>query len=47
MRILFCSHDQQLVSSVANRIAEIAPAGGIGRMMEFDEYIEDELWGNY
>ncbi|MDO8721442.1 MAG: hypothetical protein Q7J31_04350 [Syntrophales bacterium] len=35
--ILFCSHYQQLVYSVANMIAEITPAGGIGRMMGFDE----------
>ena len=39
--ILFCSHDQQLVSSVADRIVEITPAGIIDRMMGFDEYRED------
>ncbi|MBI4619258.1 MAG: ATP-binding cassette domain-containing protein [Desulfobacterales bacterium] len=40
--ILFCSHDQQLVSSVADRIVEITPAGVIDRMMGFDEYLQNE-----
>ncbi|MFA4910962.1 MAG: ATP-binding cassette domain-containing protein [Desulfobacteria bacterium] len=40
--ILFCSHDKQLVSSVADRIVEITPAGVIDMMMGFDEYLEDE-----
>ncbi len=39
--VLFSSHDQQLVSTVANRIVEITPAGVIDRMMGFDEYLEN------
>jgi ATPase subunit of ABC transporter with duplicated ATPase domains len=39
--VLFSSHDQQLVSTVANRIVEITPAGVIDRMMGFDEYREN------
>ncbi len=37
--VLFSSHDQQLVSTVADRIVEITPAGVIDRMMGFDEYL--------
>ena len=39
--VLFSSHDQQLVSTVADRIVEITPAGVIDRMMGFDEYREN------
>jgi ATPase subunit of ABC transporter with duplicated ATPase domains len=39
--ILFASHDHEFVSTVANRIIEIAPTGFIDRMMGFDEYLED------
>jgi len=39
--LLFVSHDHQLVSTVANRIVEITPAGIIDRMMGFDEYLEN------
>jgi len=39
--VLFSSHDQQLVSTVADRIVEITPAGVIDRMMGFDEYLEN------
>ena len=37
--VLFSSHDQQLVSTVADRIVEITPAGIIDRIMSFDEYL--------
>jgi ATPase subunit of ABC transporter with duplicated ATPase domains len=37
--LLFASRDHQLVSTVANRIVEITPAGIIDRMMGFDEYL--------
>jgi len=40
--VLFSSHDREFVSSVANRIAEITPAGIIDRMMGFEEYLDDE-----
>jgi ATPase subunit of ABC transporter with duplicated ATPase domains len=39
--VLFCSHDHQFVSTVANRVVEITPAGVIDRVMGFDEYLED------
>ena len=38
--ILFASHDHEFVSTVANRIVEIAPGGVIDRVMTFDEYLE-------
>ncbi len=38
---LFASHDHEFVSTVANRIVEITPAGIIDRVMGFDEYLED------
>ncbi|MBP1752528.1 MAG: transporter related protein [Geobacteraceae bacterium] len=38
--VLFCSHDHQFISTVANRIVEITPAGVIDRAMGFDEYLE-------
>ena len=37
--VLFASHDHQFVSTVANRIVEIAPEGVIDVMMDFDEYL--------
>jgi len=40
--ILFNSHDHEFISSIANRIVEITPAGVIDRMMGFEEYIENE-----
>jgi ATPase subunit of ABC transporter with duplicated ATPase domains len=39
--VLFSSHDQQLVSTVADRIVEITPVGVIDRIMGFDEYLEN------
>ena len=40
--VLFNSHDHQFVDSIANRIIEFTPDGVIDRMMEFDDYINDE-----
>lgn len=40
--ILFTSHDHQFVQTVANRIIEIGPKGYIDKLMEYDQYIEDE-----
>ncbi len=40
--VLFNSHDHEFISSVANRIVEITPNGVIDRMMNFEDYIEDE-----
>lgn len=39
--VLFASHDHEFVSTVANRIIEIAPGGVIDRVMGFEEYLED------
>jgi len=39
--VLFTSHDHQFVSTVANRIVELTPAGVIDRVMSFDEYLEN------
>jgi ATPase subunit of ABC transporter with duplicated ATPase domains len=38
---LFCSHDHQFISTVANRIVEFCPAGVVDRAMSFDEYLAD------
>lgn len=39
--MLFTSHDQALVNTVANRIIEITPKGMIDKMMPYDDYIAD------
>ena len=39
--ILFTSHDHQFINTVANRIIEIRPEGGvIDKVMTYDEYLE-------
>ena len=40
--LLFTSHDQELVNTVANRIIEITPNGTIDKMMSYDEYLKDD-----
>ncbi|TNF24431.1 MAG: ABC-F family ATP-binding cassette domain-containing protein, partial [Bacteroidetes bacterium] len=40
--VLFTSHDHQFVQTVANRIIEIGPNGFIDKLMDYDQYIEDE-----
>ncbi len=40
--IIFTSHDQQFVNTIANRIIEITPHGIMDRQMTFEEYIENE-----
>ena len=40
--ILFTSHDQELVNTVATRIIEITPNGYIDKMMPYDEYLKDD-----
>jgi ATPase subunit of ABC transporter with duplicated ATPase domains len=39
--LLFASHDHEFVSTLANRIVEIAPTGVIDKVMGFDEYLEE------
>lgn len=41
--ILFSSHDHEFISTIANRIVELTPEGSIDRLMNFDEYLNDEL----
>ncbi|MFH0726707.1 MAG: ATP-binding cassette domain-containing protein [Pseudomonadota bacterium] len=45
--ILFTSHDHEFLSTVVNRIIELAPGGVIDRLMTFDEYIESEEVAKY
>ena len=40
--LLFTSHDQQLVNTVANRIIEITPKGTITKMMSYNDYLKDD-----
>lgn len=40
--ILFTTHDHEFIQTVANRILEITPNGLVDKMMEYDEYIDDE-----
>ena len=40
--MLFTSHDQEFVSSIANRVIEICPGGVIDRYMSFDDYLHDK-----
>jgi len=40
--MMFSSHDHQFISSIANRVIEIAPGGVMDKMMEFDEYLEND-----
>ena len=39
--VLFCSHDHQFISTVANRIVEFCPGGIVDRKTDFDEYLAD------
>ncbi len=39
--ILFHSHDQEVMNSIANRIIEVAPSGMIDKYMNYEEYAED------
>ena len=40
--ILFTTHDHEFIQTISNRIIEITPNGIIDKMMEYDEYIDDE-----
>ena len=40
--LLFTSHDHKFVTTIANRIVELTPGGVIDRVMNFDEYLENE-----
>ena len=40
--VLFHSHDQEFINSIANRIIEITPNGIIDKYMSYEEFAEDE-----
>lgn len=40
--ILFSSHDHEFIRTVANRVIELGPKGIIDRMIQYDDYINDE-----
>ena len=40
--VLLTSHDHTFMQTVANRIIELTPNGIIDRLMEFDQYLEDD-----
>ncbi|HEV7347219.1 ABC-F family ATP-binding cassette domain-containing protein [Telluribacter sp.] len=39
--ILFYSHDHQFIQTVANRIIEVGPKGMLDKLMNYDEYLQD------
>ena len=40
--VLFSSHDHEFIRTVANRVIELGPKGIIDKMMNYDDYIQDE-----
>ena len=40
--VLFTSHDQEFVNTVANRILEVGPNGCIDKLMTLEEYLESD-----
>ncbi|MRH44073.1 ATP-binding cassette domain-containing protein [Aquibacillus halophilus] len=40
--LLFTSHDQQFVNSIANRLIEITPSGIVDKEMSYDDYVADK-----
>ncbi|MFC4402773.1 ABC-F family ATP-binding cassette domain-containing protein [Gracilibacillus xinjiangensis] len=40
--VLFTSHDQQFINSIANRLIEITPTKVIDKEMSYDEYVADQ-----
>ena len=40
--VLFTTHDHEFIQTAANRIIEITPNGIMDKIMEYDEYIDDE-----
>jgi len=39
--IFMSSHDHEFIHTVCNRIIELTPNGIIDKLMEYDDYIED------
>ena len=44
--LFMSSHDHEFIRSACNRIIELTPGGIIDKLMDYDEYIEDEVIGN-
>ncbi len=40
--VIFTSHDHRFIQTVANRVIEITPKGLVDKVMEFDEYLDNE-----
>ena len=40
--ILMSSHDHEFIQTICNRIIEIGPKGMIDKLMDYDDYINDE-----
>ena len=40
--MLFSSHDHQFISTISNRVIELTPKGVVDKMMDFDEYLEND-----
>ncbi len=40
--VLMSSHDQQFIQTVCNRIIEIGPNGMVDKLMDYEDYINDE-----
>lgn len=40
--VLMSSHDHEFIQSVCNRVIELTPNGIIDKLMDYDDYIEDE-----
>ena len=41
--VLFSSHDHEFIQTVANRNIELTPNGINDKMMEYDEYITNDM----
>lgn len=41
--LLMASHDHEFIQTVCNRVIELTPNGIIDKMMDYDDYITDEL----
>ena len=41
--ILFSSHDHEFINTVANRIIEMGPNGNIDKLMDYDDYVTDDV----
>ncbi|MDY0286746.1 MAG: ATP-binding cassette domain-containing protein, partial [Bacteroidales bacterium] len=40
--VFMASHDHEFIQTVCNRVIELTPNGAIDKLMEYDQYIQDE-----